>query len=134
MIDRRTFLEIAAAGMLAFGAGAADEAKKSTFRSISYNVLAFRGFPRTKKTSSLLDANSGQHPEITAEALAVFSPDIITLQEAPAEDLVARFAVKLDMNYAYFPGGWKGDDAYPGGFPGAVVTRYKIEEIGRAHV
>ena len=128
MIDRRTFLGLTAAGILAFGAKAADKDKKEKFRTISYNVLAFRGFPKTKKTSARLEERCERHPELTAEALAVFSPDIVTLQEGPSEDLVARFAAKLGMKYAYFPGGWEGDEYYPGGFPGAIVTHYEIEE------
>ena len=129
MIDRRTFLELTATGLLAFRtASAVADEKKQTFRTISYNVLAFRGFPRTRTTRDLLDANREQHPEMTAEALAAFAPDIITLQEGPSEEVVARFAAKLGMNYAYFPGGWKGNKTYPGGFPGAVVSRYAIED------
>jgi endonuclease/exonuclease/phosphatase family metal-dependent hydrolase len=65
---------------------------------------------------------------LTARALKPFAPDIITLQEGPAEPLVKRFATELGMHYVWFPGGWKGNEQYPGGFPGAVVTRYPIIE------
>jgi len=127
MINRRSFLGLAGAGVLVFGSHATAGEQKA-FRTISYNVLAFRGFPDTHKTHQRIQESLAQHPELTAKALAAFAPDIVTLQEGPSEDIVARFAKELGMNYAYFAGGWEGDSKYPGGFPGAVVTRFEILE------
>ncbi|MDD2598034.1 MAG: endonuclease/exonuclease/phosphatase family protein [Kiritimatiellae bacterium] len=101
-------------------------ADANDFRTISYNVLAFRGYPNNESTAQLLAENAAAHPEITARELSKFKPSLITLQEAPAEPLVKRFADTLAMNYVWFPGGWKGSKNYPGGFPGAVVTPYPI--------
>jgi endonuclease/exonuclease/phosphatase family metal-dependent hydrolase len=117
-----------AAGFLALGGRVRAAEGSGALRTISYNVLAFRGYPETDATRARLAECAGRHPELTAKALAAFSPDLITLQEGPSEEVVARFAKALDMRYAYFPGGWKGDQTYPGGFPGAVVTRFEIEE------
>lgn len=102
--------------------------KEADFRSISYNVLAFRGFPNTDATCELLARNADRHPEMTAQALADFNPSLMTLQECPEEFLVKRFADTLGMNYAWFAPGWKGSKEYPVGFPGAVITPYPILE------
>jgi endonuclease/exonuclease/phosphatase family metal-dependent hydrolase len=128
MLNRRGFLGIAAAGLLAadHGTRAAEESK--TWRTISYNVLAFRGYPNLRRTRERLKEHRDRHPELTAEALAVFLPDIVTLQEGPEETRAKRFAQALGMQYAFFPGGWEGDLAYPGGFPGVIASRYAIEE------
>ncbi len=128
MITRRRFLEVAAAGVAVIGSGVGAAEEKAMFRTITYNVLAFRGFPETAVTRERIKAELGRHPEMTAKALAKFSPDLVTLQEAPPEEEVGRFAKALGMQYAFYPGGWEGDSTYPGGFPGAVVTRYPIEE------
>jgi len=128
VLNRREFLGLSAAGVLSlnYRAGAAE--KENTFRTISYNVLAFRGYANTGAGRRRIEERRARHPELTGKALAVFSPDIVTLQEGPSEENVARFAETLGMRYAYFPGGWKGDEKYPGGFPGAIVTRFEIGE------
>lgn len=127
-MNRRRFLEIATSGVLATGLGAYAAGKGHTLRTISYNVLAFRGYPDTSATRKRLEESRERHPEMTAKALAAFQPDIVTLQEGPSEEKVKKFADALNMRYAYFPGGWKGDRAYPGGFPGVIVTRFDIGE------
>ena len=126
IMRRRTFLGLAATGLLAPYTARAEGAFQ--FRSITYNVLAFRGYPDSEATNAAITASRDQHPELTARALAKFSPDIITLQEGPPEDQVARFTKELGMNYVWFPGGWEGNDDYPGGFPGAVASRFPILE------
>jgi endonuclease/exonuclease/phosphatase family metal-dependent hydrolase len=128
MINRRRFLGLSTAGIasLCGAAGAADEER--VFRTISYNVLAFRGYPNTGATRARMKECLAQHPELTAKALVALSPDIVTLREGSSEALVAQFAKALDMRHDYFPGGWKGDQTYPGGFPGAIVTRFEIQE------
>jgi len=129
-LNRRRFLGLAAAGVLGSlsGARAADEGQKGTWRTVSYNVLGFRGHPSLESTRERIKARRERHPELTAEALAAFSPDIVTLQEGPPEERVARFAEALGMRYAYFPSGWAGKPPYLGGYPGAVITRFDIEE------
>lgn len=126
MMRRRTFLGIAAGTLFAPITARADD--PFHFRSITYNVLAFRGYPDDDNTRVAIQIRREQHPELTARALAEYKPDIITLQEGPPEALVARFAKELGMNYVWFPGGWEGNDEYPGGFPGAVITRFPIIE------
>ncbi len=125
-MNRRTFLQhgVLAATALAMPRVAAQAAP---LRTISYNVLAFRGYPETDDTRARLEADSATLPERTADALRSLSPSIVTLQEGPSEDVAKRFADRLGMGYAYFPGGWPGNDDYPGGFPGVIITPYPIE-------
>ncbi|MEA3365334.1 MAG: endonuclease/exonuclease/phosphatase family protein [Candidatus Hydrogenedentes bacterium] len=128
MLNRRGFLRVASAGVLASAGTVRAGEKERLWRTISYNVLGFRGYPNLRRTRERLTERRERHPELTAKALEAFSPAVVTLQEGPPEEQVARFAKALGMHYAYFPGGWGGDKAYPGGFPGAVVTRFKVEE------
>ncbi|MFO7974144.1 MAG: endonuclease/exonuclease/phosphatase family protein [Candidatus Hydrogenedentota bacterium] len=118
MFNRRRFLGLAAAGFLGSAQGVRAAEDKGLLRTISYNVLGFRGYPNLPRTRERIEERRDRHPELTAEALEVFSPDIVTLQEGPPEEHVARFAKALGMHHAYFPGGW----------PGALVTRFEIEE------
>ena len=97
LVSRRLFLS-ASAVALASTSFPVSAQQENRLRTISYNVLAFRGYPRTKTTRDNLDARVAQHPELTARALKRFSPDIVTLQEGPTEELVIRFSAELGMN------------------------------------
>lgn len=127
-MKRRRFLQITGTAFAAAALPAIASERCVSLKTIAYNVLAFRGFPRTEDNKHAIGAAHSHLPEITAEALRAFKPDLVTFKEAPNEKKVARFAEALGMNYAFFPGGWKGDYTYPGGFPGAVITRFKILE------
>lgn len=125
-MKRRTFLGLTSAAVLSTALPGRAQESCVSLNTIAYNVLAFRGFPRTEENRRAIGAAHSRLPEITAEALRLFKPDLITFKEGPYEKKVKRFADTLGMNYAFFPGGWKGDYTYPGGFPGAIITRYKI--------
>lgn len=84
--------------------------------TITYNVYAFQGYPKTDDTQFILTDVHEQMPERIAMELALYRPDIITFQEAPPESEVRKAAEKLEMHYTYFPGG----------FPGALLTRFEI--------
>ena len=84
--------------------------------TITYNVYAFQGYPKTDDTQFILKDAQPQMPERIALELALYRPDIITFQEAPAEEEVRKVAEKLKMHYTYFPGG----------FPGALLTKFEI--------
>jgi endonuclease/exonuclease/phosphatase family metal-dependent hydrolase len=84
--------------------------------TISYNVYQFKGYPETDDTKPVLAAIKSQMAERMALELALYNPHIITFQEAPAEEEVRKVAKLLDMNYVFFPGG----------FPGAVLTKFDI--------
>ncbi len=84
--------------------------------TISYNVQAFKGYPNTDDTRFVLEEVHPQMAERFALELALYKPDIITFQESPAEEEVKKVAEKLNMQYTYFPGG----------FPGALLTKFKI--------
>jgi endonuclease/exonuclease/phosphatase family metal-dependent hydrolase len=126
-LNRRDFLRlssIAAGGLLTTNATSYAHssivAKRTgpELRTITYNILACRGYPRTPENEAILDAASQQIPERIGLELALADPDIVTFQESPPEDVVARIANTLDMNYVYLPGG----------FPGAVLSRHPITE------
>lgn len=118
-MNRRQFLSVlSAAAISARVARAADAPATVAFRTITYNVLACKGYPETDANRQVLEAARDTLPEAIAKALAGFEPTVVTLQESPTEDRVARMAKTLGMNYAYFPGG----------FPGTLITPYAIEE------
>ncbi|MDF9795474.1 endonuclease/exonuclease/phosphatase family metal-dependent hydrolase [Catalinimonas alkaloidigena] len=89
---------------------------KKKITTITYNVYAFQGYPKTDDTQFILKDVHAQMPERMALEMAIYRPDIITFQEAPAESEVSKVARKLDMDYTYFPGG----------FPGALLTKFEI--------
>lgn len=84
--------------------------------TISYNVFQFKGYPETDDTQFILKDMKLQIAERMALELALYKPHIITFQEAPEEKEVKKVADKLNMNYTYFPGG----------FPGAVLSKFEI--------
>ncbi|MEX2015370.1 MAG: hypothetical protein WD873_01950, partial [Candidatus Hydrogenedentales bacterium] len=127
-MNRRKFLALVGAGAFAAWRSSAQDTPPQRLRTISYNVLAFRGEPTNRASRERLDAEAASLPERTAAELAKFAPDIVTLQEGPAEEVAARFAKALEMNHVWFPGGWEGDARYPGGFPGVIATRFQIVE------
>lgn len=120
--DRRDFL--LAAGVLAAGAclgtkaAQADTVAPGVFRTLTYNVHGFEGWPDKPANRDRLSTALPRMAERVALELALYAPDLVTLCEAPSEDLVARTAEALGMRYVYFPGG----------FSGAVLTRGTIAE------
>lgn len=90
--------------------------RNPTFRTITYNILAARGYPERKENRERLAQARPRMAERLALELAVYDADLITFQESPAEAMVAEIAGHLEMNYAWFPGG----------FPGSVLTSHKI--------
>jgi endonuclease/exonuclease/phosphatase family metal-dependent hydrolase len=85
-------------------------------RTITYNILACKGYPASESTQPYLERAKRQIATRLAFELALYAPDIISFQESPSKELVADIARQLGMNHAYFPGG----------FPGAIVTRLEI--------
>ncbi len=102
---------------------------KETLRVITYNIMKFEGYPKTtgwqgcpvyESNETIFSRVRGQIPLRIALELALYRPDIISLQEANSEEKVAEIAEYLGMNYAFFPGN--------GRWPGAILTKYKIIE------
>ena len=63
-------------------------------------------------------------PRLALE-LRLHDPDVIALQEAHSEARVKELAGLLKMDYAYFPGGWKGK-GWEEGISGAILSRPEI--------
>ncbi|MBX3240442.1 MAG: hypothetical protein KIT80_01650 [Chitinophagaceae bacterium] len=103
-----------------------DDNDEKRLRSITYNVfngcIGYKGIngsalPPGENSELVKTARDmGQIPQRMMLELALYQPDIINFSEGPDEKVVAQMAKMLDLNYAYFPGG----------FPGAVLTRYEI--------
>ena len=127
-MNRREFLiasgALAAAGLtqpklaLAQVAGKDRDEVKSSLRTITYNVLACRGYPRVDANETLLARAQNQMAIRFALELGLYKPDIVSFQESPSEKLVASIARQMGMRHVYFPGG----------FPGTIITRFKIME------
>ena len=87
---------------------------KHGLRTISYNVLKSQGYPgqygKQRKKVGLAIASE----------LSLYKPDIVSLQEAPSETMVAMIAEELGMQYVFFEGRW----------PGAIITRFEVVESG----
>ena len=144
MINRREVLlaggAMAAAGLTGWSWARADSPTESepenhqkpdkrggnrrVMRTITYNVLSCSGWAAKDADTERLErarnrqdpAKPSQIPRRIALELALYDPDIVSFQEAPAEAIVAEIAEALHMRYAYFPGG----------VHGAILTRYRI--------
>ena len=123
-MDRRSFVllsSMVAAGGLKPEVRAASPSQSEPrpgLRTITYNVLVFHGFKKTDDNKHVLAQARSQMARRIALELALHQPDIVTFQESPSEKKVAEVATLLDMNYAYFRGG----------FPGTIMTRHEILE------
>lgn len=125
-ITRRAFGRLLAAVAASTPISRAIAQERPSFTSISYNILACRGYPHPAANPERIERQASQNPDRTVLELALYAPDILTLQEAPPKESVARIAAGLGMNFAFFDAGWEGNAEYPGGFPGAVITRFPI--------
>lgn len=96
--------------------------QKSDLTVISHNVLAFAGHP-----DSVWVTNNEMVIK-AAELYESHNPDIIILQEAPEEPVIEMLAELLNFNYVYFSPGSAGSTQYPYGFPGAILSHYKIHD------
>lgn len=85
-------------------------------RTITYNVLACRGFNGKEGDRKVVARMRPQIPARIALELALYKPDIVTFQESPKEAVVADISKRMGMNYAYFRSG----------FPGAVLSHFPI--------
>ena len=130
-MKRRDFLLGAAAAPLGLAAmareGPAGDSKRG-LRTISFNVQDCRGYPETEANRANLYRARANAISVFADALRPYAADIITFQEAPHEHTLGQIARELDMAYLHFEGGWEGNDDWPFGFPGAVITNLRYIE------
>lgn len=87
-------------------------------RTITYNVFGGAAFPAHRHNHDILMTFRKQLPGRIALELALYQPDIVTLQECPSEPFAYEIAERLDFSHAYFPGGWNG----------ALLSRFDIVE------
>jgi len=115
-----------------FAETAKSEKPPVTITAISYNVMYWHGFPADRVAmqgtpeheaeEDIVRRVREQIPVRIALELALYAPDIISLQEARGEKNVKTIADKLGMNYAFFPRSERSN------FPGAILTHYEILE------
>ncbi|MCH8823563.1 MAG: endonuclease/exonuclease/phosphatase family protein [Planctomycetes bacterium] len=124
-IDRRQFLVATGGTALAstlrpmpIASAIVPRLSTTALRTITYNILACRGFKLTDDNRAILSKARKQIPARIALELALYEPDIVTFQESPAKSVVADIANRMGMNHTYFRGG----------FPGAVISRFEITE------
>jgi len=101
--------------------------RPAPLRVITYNVHAWGPVAATdagRQRARQMNAR-GQLLARLALELQLYDPDVIALQEAHSEARVKDLAGRLEMDYAYFPGGWKGK-GWPEGISGAILSRCKI--------
>jgi endonuclease/exonuclease/phosphatase family metal-dependent hydrolase len=96
------------------------ETPETVLRSITYNVYGAKGWPEKTGNRARLALAQPQMAERIALELAIYEPHILTLCEAPDEEVAAQMAEKLGMHHAFFPS--------PENFPGAVLSRFPILE------
>lgn len=123
------WLVLASSGALAQDEGASTKAPRRGLRVITYNIHGFHPLARTDPGRATVGrvVRAGQVTRRLAMELSLHAPDIISLQEAASEKRVAELARLLGMDYAYFPGGWKGK-GWPEGISGALLTTLRIVE------
>jgi len=119
---RRTFFA-AASALLATQKSAlptnASAREDTAMRTITYNILAGAGFPKTRENADRRKGMLRQMPRRIGLELQLYRPDIVTCQESCSEPNMREMASALEMPHmAYFPGG----------FPGTVVSRWPILE------
>lgn len=102
-------------------------AGQQPLRVITYNVHAWGPVAATdagRQRARQMTSRGQLLPRLALE-LQLHDPDVIALQEAHSEAKVAELAALLKMEYAYFPGGWKGK-GWQEGISGAILSRSKI--------
>jgi endonuclease/exonuclease/phosphatase family metal-dependent hydrolase len=118
-MNRRTFLY----GALALQARAAQP-----FRSISYNVLACGGYPKTPANAWRFQAAQPQLLSRYALELGLYRPDVLSFSESVLRKDAEWIAGQMGLRFAYFEPGVPSYKGYPIGFPGTVFTRFEILE------
>lgn len=125
-MDRRNFLQITATGAAALVAARGPQGNGVTqsrpetkvLRTITYNILAARGYPERPENRDRLRLARPQMPDRLSQELALYEADLITFQESPPEPIVTQIAARLGMSHVYFPGG----------FPGTLLTNLPLLE------
>ncbi len=125
-MDRRNFLQITSTGAIALVAAPGargnvlteSHSETKALRTITYNILAARGFPERPENRDRLRLARPQMPDRLAQELALYEADLITFQESPSETIVTQIAATLGMSHVYFPGG----------FPGTLLTKLPLLE------
>ncbi|MCK3685137.1 endonuclease/exonuclease/phosphatase family protein [Maribellus sp. YY47] len=115
---RRSFIRQSAlgvAGISTLGLLACERSSKdgNELKFIAYNVLKCTGWPAKNVKEGVLI------PDLIAQELEKYAPDVINFSESPDESVVKHIADLLQMNYVFFPSA--------GNWPGAIITPFEID-------
>lgn len=130
-MNRRKFMKtggILGAAVASVGVKSQVTAASIGFTTLSYNVLACRGYPDADTNRHKRSAAQERMAERMAWEIELYQPDLVTFQESPSEEMVARIAKEFGFHHAWFPGGWPGNEGWPGGFPGTIISRFPIKD------
>jgi hypothetical protein len=100
-MNRREFIQ-AGSGVLGaalFSTGAVGQGDLKPLRTITYNVLACRGYPETDTNRERLRRARPQMVERFALELALYEPDLVTFQESPSEAMIAAIARAMGQEF-----------------------------------
>jgi endonuclease/exonuclease/phosphatase family metal-dependent hydrolase len=103
---------------------APDGGKARRLCTITYNVLACRGYRNKKRERQSYRPDIPREQMTTRFALELdlYQPDIVSFQESPGEQVVVDIAEKLGLrHHCFFPSGQA--------WPGAVMSRHRIIEF-----
>ena len=119
-MKRRDFLKAGSlmGAALALSTARPAAAASSGLTTITYNVLACKGYPYHDTKTARGARAAAQMADRIAMELDLYAPDIVTFQESPEEAVAARIASAMNMEYAWFTGG----------FPGTIISRFPIRD------
>jgi len=96
--------------------------------SMSYNILACLGFPKTAANEERFSRLAQQQPARMAQELLLYRPDLVNFSESVTRQTAETIARAMHMNHVWFPPGVPSFNGYPIGFPGTILTRFQITE------
>lgn len=119
-MNRRDFLKTGSLMGAAMSLSTAHAATASSggLTTITYNVLASKGYPYLDTKTARGARAATQMADRIAMELDLYAPDIVTFQESPEEAVSARIAAAMNMKVAWFAGG----------FPGTIISRFPIRD------
>lgn len=130
-MDRREFIQtsgVLGAALTLTGINSGKTTPGIGFTSITYNILACRGYPDSDTNKYKRMVAGERMAERLALELALYQPDLVTFQESPSEAVVAEVARELGFHHGWFSGGWPGNADWPGGFPGTIMSLFPIKD------
>ena len=120
-ISRRRFAGVAAGAIVPLLTPAWTFANRpgpaKALRVIAYNIYGGNGWPKERPLARQA-VEKKQMAARLAQALELYSPDIICFSESPSESITRDIAKRLGLHHVRFPSG--------GSWPGTLLSRFEI--------